>query len=259
MAYNNVTVHAGHTQGGGARGSGYEESAVARQFVPILRAAFDKVGQRTVDCTDNVSTTQTANINRLISLCNAVDKNGRLDISLHFNADDNPSATGVEVLYYDQVGLAKNVSAAIAKAAGLRDRGPKERKDLGVLRGTNAPAILIELAFITNAEDMRKFFANMQAIANAIVQAVTGKTVSGGGSVPNSGGKWVLKTGGIGIDKAQQCMGKLSEFNTKGSLVYEGNGIFYVITEPVADRNALGAIHWYFVDHLKWFAELYQV
>ncbi|AUR81255.1 N-acetylmuramoyl-L-alanine amidase [Bacillus phage Carmen17] len=259
MAYNTVTYHAGHTQGGGARGSGYEESAVARQFAPVLAAAFAKVGQRTVDCTDNVSTTQNANINRLISLCNAVDSNGRLDISLHFNASDDASATGVEVLYYDQVGLAGKVSAAIAKAAGYRDRGPKERKDLGVLRGTNAPAILIELAFITNADDMRKFFANMQAIANAIVQAVTGKTVSGGGSVPNSGGKWVLKTGGVGVPEAQECMNKLAEFGTKGSLVYEGNGIFYVITEPVTDRNALGAINWYFADYRKWFVELYQV
>lgn len=256
--YNNVTVHAGHTQGGGARGSGYEESAVARQFVPVLRAAFDRVGQRTVDCTDNVSTTQTANINRLISLCNAVDKNGRLDISIHLNSSDTASATGVEVLYYDQVGLASKVSAAIAKAAGLRDRGAKERKDLGVLRGTNAPAILIELCFISNPDDMKKLFANMQAIANAIVQAVTGKTVSGGGENVSTA-PWVLKTGGIGIVEAQECMNKLAEFNTKGALRYEGNGIFYVISDPVADRNALGALHWYFFDYRKWYVELYQI
>ncbi|USL89266.1 N-acetylmuramoyl-L-alanine amidase [Bacillus phage vB_BceS_LY1] len=256
MAYNTVTVHAGHVKGQGAVGSGYVESTVARQFVPILRAAFDKVGQRTVDCTDDVSTTQDANINRLIKLCNAVDSNSRLDISLHFNA--SPGGTGVEVLYYDQVDLARRVSAGIAKAAGFRDRGPKERKDLGVLRGTNAPAILIELAFIDNADDMRKFFANIQAIANAIVQAVTGKTVSGGGENVSTA-PWVLKTGGIGVPEAQECMNKLAEFGTKGSLKYEGDGIFYVISDPVSDRNKLGALHWYFADYRKWFVELYQV
>lgn len=258
MAYNTVTYHAGHTQGGGARGSGYEESAVARQFAPILAAAFAKVGQRTVDCTDNVSTTQTANINRLISLCNAVDPNGRLDISLHLNSSDTASATGVEVLYYDQVALAGKVSAAIAKAAGLRDRGPKERKDLGVLRGTNAPAILIELCFISNPDDMRKLYDNMQAIANAIVQAVTGETVPSGGSGVNTA-PWVLKTGGIGVTEAQECMNKLAEFGTKGALKYDGDGIFYVISDPVADRNKLGALHWYFFDYRKWHVELYQI
>ncbi len=258
MAYNTVTYHAGHIQGGGARGNGYEESAVARQFTPILAAAFAKVGQRTVDCTDNVSKTQNDNINRLVRLCNAVNADGRLDISIHLNRSDDPSATGVEVLYYDQVGLAGKVSAAIAKAAGLRDRGPKERKDLGVLRGTNAPAILIELCFISNASDMKKLFANMQAIANAIVQAVTGKTVSGGGENVSTA-PWVLKTGGIGVPEAQECMNKLAEFGTKGSLKYDGDGTFYVISDPVADRNKLGALHWYFHDYRKWFVELYQV
>lgn len=181
MGFTHYTSHAGHTRGGGARGSGYEESAVARQFNPILMEAFRKVGAVVTDCTDNVSTTQNANLSRLVSLCNAINKNGRLDISLHFNSSSNPSSNGVEVLYYDQKDLATRVSSAISKASGLRDRGPVERKELAVLNGTNAPAILIELAFISNASDMKKFFDNMQAIANAIVQTVTGKTVTGGG------------------------------------------------------------------------------
>lgn len=71
--------------------------------------------------------------------------------------------------------------------------------------------------------------------------------------------RWTLKTGGIGIGEAQECMNKLAEFNTKGALHYEGDGIFYVQAEPVEDRNKLGALHWYFVDYRKWYVDLYQV
>lgn len=71
--------------------------------------------------------------------------------------------------------------------------------------------------------------------------------------------KWTLKTGGVGISEAQECMNKLSEFNTKGALHYEGEGIFYVTAEPVEDRNKLGALYWYFNDYRKWYVELYQV
>lgn len=36
---------------------------------------------------------------------------------------------------------------------GTTDRGIKARADLGVLRKTNMPALLIETAFIDNAQD----------------------------------------------------------------------------------------------------------
>lgn len=232
MAYNNVTVHAGHTKGGGAIGSGFEESAVARQFVPSLLDAFARVGQKIVNCTDDVSTTQSANLARLVDLCNAVNKDGRLDISLHFNSSDDPSSTGVEVLYYDQRDLAAKVSAAIAKASGLRDRGPKERKDLAVLNGTNAPAILIELAFISNASDMKKFFDNMQAIANAIVQAVTGKTVSGGGggTVANT----VITTGAFSPYEAPDACAALKSMHVTGKLHVTSEGLTYLETDVMS-------------------------
>ncbi|WP_144561640.1 N-acetylmuramoyl-L-alanine amidase [Bacillus mycoides] len=175
MAYQLFTSHAGHTQGGGARGCGYEESAVARQFNTLLIQAFKSAGQSVVDTTDNVGKTQNQNLNNLVRNCNSHPKEERLDISLHLNSG---GGTGVEVLYYDQRELAAKVSSAIANATGLRDRGPKERKELAVLKGTNAPAILIELAFIDNTNDMKILMSKMQQVVNAIVQAVTGKTVS---------------------------------------------------------------------------------
>nr|CAA72264.1 N-acetylmuramoyl-L-alanine amidase [Bacillus phage 12826] len=222
--YNEVTVHAGHTQGGGASGNGYEESAVARQFLPVLLNAFKAVGQKVTDVTDNVSTTQNANLNRLVASCNARPAAGRLDISLHFNASDDASATGVEVLYYDQVNLADRVSESISRVTGLRDRGPKVRKDLAVLARTNAPAILIELAFITNAEDMRKFFNNMQAIANAIVQTVTGKSVNIDPPVAKRTAT-IITTGGLGQEAAHQAIDMLFAKGWFGKVTVQSDGL----------------------------------
>lgn len=242
-------LHAGHTRGGGARGSGFEESAVARQFLPILLEAFRKAGENVVDVTDNVSTTQTANLQKLVRDSNAV-ANNELNISIHFNSSSDPVSNGVETLYYDQKGLSDKVSAAIAKASGLRLRESKERKDLAVLNGTNAPAILIELAFISNASDMKKFFDNMQAIANAIVQAVTGKTVSGGGgTVSNT----VITTGAFSPYEAPDTAGALKSMKVTGKLHITGEGLTYLETDPMSPVQFAAIEDW--VKRKGWYYE----
>jgi N-acetylmuramoyl-L-alanine amidase len=188
MTYTLITGHAGHTIGGGARGCIYEESAVARQFNELLIKAFKSVGQSIVDMTDNVGKTQNQNLTNLVRNCNSHPKSDRLDISLHLNSD---GGTGAEVLYYDQQALAAKVSASISKVLGLKDRGAKQRKDLYVLSKTNAPAILIELCFIDNANAMAALMSKLQEVANAVVESIAGKVVQ---TVQKSK---VLKTGGF--------------------------------------------------------------
>ncbi|MEY6551667.1 N-acetylmuramoyl-L-alanine amidase family protein [Bacillus cereus] len=81
-------------------------------------------------------------------------------------------------------------------------------------------------------------------------------------NVYNGGGnnmKWTMKSGGLGVNLAQEIMDKLAEFKVKGNLVYEADGIFYLQCEPVDDRNKLGAITWYFRDYKGWYCEVYQV
>ncbi|WP_346817237.1 N-acetylmuramoyl-L-alanine amidase [Bacillus paramobilis] len=253
MAYNVVVIHAGHTRGGGARGSGFEESAVARQFLPILFETFRKVGQNVVDVTDNVSTTQSANLSRLVSASNAVPGN-ELNISLHFNSSDDPSSNGVETLYYDQLELSDKVSAAISKASGLRLRDSKVRKDLAVLNGTHAPAILIELAFISNASDMKKFFDNMQAIANAIVQAVTGKTLSGGGGNPVIGKQNIIQTGAFSPYEVQEAMQALTSVKMTATFALKSDGLTYFVSDPTSDAQLSGMKG--YLDRKGWWYEV---
>jgi len=79
-------------------------------------------------------------------------------ISIHCNASVSPTAHGIETYYYygsaPGKALAKAVQAELVKATGLANRGIKE-SGFYVLRATAMPAILVELAFLSNPEEER--------------------------------------------------------------------------------------------------------
>ena len=73
--------------------------------------------------------------------------------SNHFNAG---GGDGYEALVYSEKNVAMGkVFEKHVKAAGQNSRGVKLRPDLGVLRLTNAPAVLNEGAFVDNKKDIQ--------------------------------------------------------------------------------------------------------
>ncbi|WP_257006478.1 N-acetylmuramoyl-L-alanine amidase [Listeria monocytogenes] len=175
-SYLNITTNAGHSQKvEGATGNGYEEHDEALKYNNDYIEELRSYGVKVTNTTSEASS-QNAVLVEQVKKANAVSKTGRLDVSWHFNSADK-SATGVEVLYYDnaQKQLATDVSVALSKALGLRDRGAKQRKDLYFLANTNAPAILIEVAFISNANDMKAATTKRTAAVKAVVEVTIGK------------------------------------------------------------------------------------
>ena len=172
--YNIITVGAGHSEKAtGASRNGNKEHEVARVIKDKLITALLSVGQNTVDCTSDAAS-KGAVLEEQVHKCNMVNKNGRLDVSLHLNAG---GGTGTEVLYYNQQELAAKVCSSICSVTGWHDRGAKPRKDLYFLKNTNAPAILIEVCFIDSVSDMKTLYEKMDDIVSAIVTALTGKIV----------------------------------------------------------------------------------
>ena len=53
------------------------------------------------------------------------------------------------------------------------DRGLKERSNLGVLKYTNMPAVLVEIGFIDNESDHEVLINHKDDIARAIARGVT--------------------------------------------------------------------------------------
>ena len=75
-------------------------------------------------------------------------------VSLHCNSAADPSAKGIEVYHHPKASpkaksLAADIQKRLVAATGLVDRGVKAA-NFAVLRRTTMPAVLVEMAFISN-------------------------------------------------------------------------------------------------------------
>ncbi|MED4693770.1 N-acetylmuramoyl-L-alanine amidase [Peribacillus frigoritolerans] len=169
-------ISSGHAKA--VRGAcGYiDEVNEARKVVPKVAEYLKELDCKVHTFNDNTSKTQRDNINTIVKYHNS--KSRDLDVSVHFNAGTK-EVGGTEVLYYGDgnKALAAKVSNAIANALGIKDRGAKKRTDLGFLKGTAKPAILIEVCFVdtkTNADAYKKSFDDC---CKAIAETLSGKKV----------------------------------------------------------------------------------
>ena len=99
-------------------------------------------------------------------------------VSIHCNAA-NTEARGTEVECYDAdsgnagAQLAQCIQSQIVDALGTTDRGIKSRPGLLVLKYTDMPAVLVEMAFIDNDNDAALLTGKTDEFARAIARGVT--------------------------------------------------------------------------------------
>ena len=95
-------------------------------------------------------------------------------VSLHCNAF-NTQARGTETLYKSFNGqrLANDIQSQLIRSINTVDRGVKKRDDLWVLNGTDATAVLVEMAFIDNDDDLEMLNNDLDAIVRAIARGIT--------------------------------------------------------------------------------------
>lgn len=154
----------------GAVGNGTTEYAevswINDQFVK-------KIGW--ADVSDYSATNVNQNLVNIVANTNRVSSASDITLSHHKNAF-NGKATGVEVWYYlgDATGrsLAEKLSAAIANALGLQNRGAKGTTNLYVVSNTNAHCLLIEWCFVDNTNDMKKWNANKVKAVDAALKVL---------------------------------------------------------------------------------------
>lgn len=156
-----------------------EDRKVKNKVIELLRAN----GHTVYDCTDDSGRTQSQNLSNIVAKCNAHSVD--YDISIHLNAG---GGTGTEVLYYPTSSkgkaMAETISAKVASALGLKDRGAKSRSNLYVLKHTKNVAVLVECCFVDSTTDRDHW--SVDKCAKAIVEAVTGKAISAGTSGSSS-------------------------------------------------------------------------
>lgn len=167
-----IVIDAGHGgyDAGAVKGSRYEKN-------DNLRMAL-AVGERLKRCGINVIYTRTTDEFIPLLERSRISNSQNVDLfaSFHRNSATSSSANGVETLVYNNAST-KSVQAAEALQQALvnigvqSNRGVK-RANLSVLRETNAPALLLELGFISNDQDNALFDSKFDAYADAIARSL---------------------------------------------------------------------------------------
>ena len=97
-------------------------------------------------------------------------------LSIHVNANTNPNVNGTEMYIYGAGGqaqwLAESLLTSITERLDTKNNGVFVRPSLYVLRRTAMPAVLLELAYITNAADAEKLEDDHYAFADAIYRGL---------------------------------------------------------------------------------------
>lgn len=170
-----IALDAGH--GGtssGAVSKGYEEKTLAFDITMKLNDILKAQGYDTYMTRDNDS---------YVSLSERADGANILKtdifMSIHLNSYYSGSSNGIETLYNSQAampgtGLAQTIQNHLSSSLNRRDRGIVNRPDLAVLNSTNMPAVLAEIMFMSNTEELGLMVQNSvrQKSAQAIAEAV---------------------------------------------------------------------------------------
>jgi N-acetylmuramoyl-L-alanine amidase len=147
-----IFIDAGHNFSGfgtGAVGNGLKEQnitfEVASKVSKILREHGLSVMESRPTLQTNLGRDNASSVNERWQMSNKWGAD--YFVSIHVNAG---GGTGAETLYSrpHALELAQTVQNSFSNNMGLRNRRVWLREDLGVLRHTKCPAILIELAFI---------------------------------------------------------------------------------------------------------------
>lgn len=151
-----------------------DEVDEARRVTDRVVSTLKGLGVEAYAFHDNSSTTQDENLHTIVSTHEelACDWN----VSIHFNdADHDPKdPIGTEVWYLDEDELATVLSAAIANAGGLIDRGEKFSEGLYFLN--HLPhAVLIEVCFVKSEPDVEAYRSHFIRICNAISAVLSGR------------------------------------------------------------------------------------
>ncbi len=169
-----IAVYAGH--GGsdfGAVSNGLYEKDFTLEVMTYLTAELRRRGYEVIN---NRTTDVDRNLNADIRLANR--ENVAAVIEIHLNSNVGIPGSGTET-YYSVTGKGRALAEAINNnlvALGFANRGIKTFPNifgqdyLGIIRYTNAPAVLTELFFINNPSDVSMY--DPEKIATAIADAV---------------------------------------------------------------------------------------
>lgn len=97
-------------------------------------------------------------------------------ISLHINSYTDGTPHGIEVYTADtgttSYAFGESLLEGLVEATGLRDRGMKQNAELYILKTASMPAVLLEMGFISNANDAALLAEQPELFAQGIYDGI---------------------------------------------------------------------------------------
>lgn len=154
QGHNTAGVNAGAVGNGLNEGEiNYEVGQRLADFLeedPRFAVRLSRPNEQTV-----LGTTNSTSLQARVNAANSWPAN--YFISIHCNSNTNPAIRGSEVYVYQEntqsYWLAQHLLNGIVETVGTRNNGVRLNPSLYVLRRTNMPAVLVELAYLSNSED----------------------------------------------------------------------------------------------------------
>ena len=165
-------IDAGRDWDIGASGNGLQENIVAKSVADLIQAECANYG---IEVAGNF---QSMSLYEITDAANAT--NADIFVSIHCNSASS-AAEGTETFYCQGSSTGKKIAEFVQKKLisalktvdrGVKDDTQTQHKRNHVLRASNMPAILIELAFISNADDAKLLRENQKDFAKAIVKGL---------------------------------------------------------------------------------------
>lgn len=178
-----INVNGGHTRRAPGASGHLDELTEDRLVKDALVAELRARGHEVSDSTTDEATV----MDDLREQCRLANASGaELAVSVHLNSG---GGTGPECWHWagnEETGaLAARVSAAVASALGLPDRGAKANQAFYWLRHTEMPAILVECCFVDSERDAEAYRrVGPAAVARAIADAIVGEAAQPAPEVP---------------------------------------------------------------------------
>lgn len=178
MSIRKIAIAGGHSRKAPGAVGYLDEYKCDRAYVAKLKEALTAAGYQVVDCS-NEAGDQNSELAEKVRLANA--SGADLFVDVHLNAG---KGTGTEAYTYTETAsatakeIAKRMSANVASAMGIRDRGHKQATYY-VLRRTTMPAVLLEVCFVDSETDRDAWNrTSWDALTKAFVDAIGGKAAS---------------------------------------------------------------------------------
>ena len=165
--------HSGKIEPGACAG-GVTEAAINLEIAKIAGRMLEKFGHQ-------VLLTRTGEVDNqwLTWRCEAAWAfDADIFISIHCNACEDGKANGTEVFYFPTSenghALARCIQAELVALCHTVDRGVKTNDEWTVLLETSMPAVLVELAFLTNDAERTRLNSDMgkRQFAEGLVRGI---------------------------------------------------------------------------------------